>query len=156
MHDNHLSIAPSPMPSNVLTFEAPQELTLKNGLIVWDIKPKKPKNSYRISRPVIHNPEITEVRVYTEKLALGGAWQGEIIAPISTGATSKASHYRVKNIWLALIRHQLERNIKTKTYTFRIQSAFMVPLPEIVCLYQQNSLIVVEENAVTLNGSTFS
>jgi len=143
-----LGIAP-----NVLAFEEPSETTLDSGIVVLDIKPKKPKSTYRISRPVSHNPEITEINIYTEQLSLGGAWQGEIIAPINTVDTTPgtATHYRVKNIWLALIRHQLERNTKTKTYTFRIQSAFMVSLPKIVYLYQQNSLIVINENMAKCN-----
>jgi len=134
------------MAPNVLAFEELSETTLENGLVVLDVKPKKPKSSYRISRPVIANPEITEINIYTEQLSLGGAWQGEIIAPISNDAASGiATHYRVKNIWLELIRHL------AGTYTFRIQSAFMVPLPEIVYLYQQNSLIVVSEHVVNCN-----
>lgn len=139
------------MAPNVLAFEEPSETTLESGIVVLDVKPKKPKSSYRISRPVITNPEITEVNIYTEQLSLGGAWQGEIIAPINTVDTAPgtATHYWVKNIWLELIRHQLERN--TKTYTFRIQAAFMVPLPEVIYLYQQNSLIVVSEHVVNCN-----
>jgi len=135
------------MAPNVLVFEEPSETTLENGLVVLDVKPKKPKSSYHISRPVSNNPEITEVNIYTEQLSIGGAWQGEIIAPINTADTisGTATHYRVKNIWLELIRHQ------ANTYTFRIQAAFMVPLPEVVYLYQQNSLIVVSEHVVNCN-----
>ena len=156
MHYNHpttgyaTTMQPPLQNPNTLIFETPSVLTLENGLEIWDIKPKKPKRSYHISRPVVENPEITEINIYTEQLSLGGAWQGEIIAPISNDAASgTATHYRVKNIWLELIRHQLERN--TKTYTFRIQSAFMVPLPEIVYLYQQNSRIVINEHMVKCN-----
>jgi len=135
------------MAPNVLAFEEPSETTLESGIVALDIKPKKPKSSYRISRPVITNPEITEINIYTEQLSLGGAWQGEIIAPINTTNTAlgTVTHYRVKNIWLELIRHQ------AGTYTFRIQSAFMVPLPEMVYLYQQNSRIIVDENMVKCN-----
>ncbi len=39
-----------------------------------------------------------------------------------------------------------------KWWAFCIQSAFMVSLPEIVYLYQQNSLIVTNENMVKCNS----
>ena len=158
MHYNHNYNTPSNntlhrpsqtqrMASNRLVFEQPQELVLESGLVVWDIKPKKPKRSYRISRPVSNNLEITEINIYTEQRSLGRAWQGELIAPmrITDSTSGTATHYRVRNIWLELIRHQ------SGQYAFRIQAAFMVPLPEVVYLYQQNSLIVVNENMVKYN-----
>ncbi|WP_157558332.1 hypothetical protein [Microscilla marina] len=139
----------SPLTPNTLTFEQPQELTLESGLVVWDIKPKKPKNSLRVTKPVIENPQVTEIKIYTEKLVLGGDWQGEVIAPITSSGgldDAKATHYLVRNVWLELIGYQVEY------YIFRIQAAFMVPLPKVVYLYQQNSRIIVNKNVVKCNG----
>ncbi|EAY31008.1 hypothetical protein M23134_07415 [Microscilla marina ATCC 23134] len=98
---------------------------------------------------MIENPQVTEIKIYTEKLVLGGDWQGEVIAPITSSGgldDAKATHYLVRNVWLELIGYQVEY------YIFRIQAAFMVPLPKVVYLYQQNSRIIVNKNVVKCNG----
>lgn len=134
---------PTPTFEELLAGAASEE---ESGLKMLQIKPRSPKNLHRIQRPIIENPHVTKVRLYTSKLTLGGAWQGEIIAPIKTAQNKETVLYQVKNVWLELIRYQ------ESSYTFRIQAAFMVSLPEIVYLYKQNSRIVVNDQAVKLNG----
>jgi len=107
----------------------------KEILSVTEVKPQRPKKRYQLTKPLEENPLVAELKLYTSELMPGGAWQGEIVAPMAKGG----AFYRVRNIWLELISYQ------GGAYTFRIETAFMVELPQVIYLYQQNSRIVVEE-----------
>lgn len=133
----------SPVFTRPVSFAKPQEL--RQGRMVEELKAQSLRKlaKLQLTKTVKENPLVAEVKLDASELLPGGSWQATLVAPTEEGV----SFYEVKNIWLEL----LSLDTTDGAYTFRIQTAFMVELPQVVYLYKQGSKIVVGEAGLVIS-----